>query len=256
MKTTSLVCVLSLLFVSALPGRAAVQTVDDIVEKHLAALGGREALGKLTTRRSTGTVTISTPNGDLSGPAEISIKAPNKLRAIVTLDLTPMGVTDKLVIEQKFDGTIGWILDSMQGDREITGSQLEQMRNNVFPSALLNYKAAGTTLEVQPKAQVGGRDVIVLVAKPKIGPAVRMLLDAATYLTFRTLSTINSPEMGDLEQTSELSDYRVVDGVKVAFQIVNTNPQQTTTIKIAKVEHNVPLDDALFKAKTPVLAGR
>ena len=250
MRIASLVCVLSLLCVPVIAGRAAVQTADDVVEKHLAALGGREALGKLTTRRSTGTVTISTPSGDLTGPAEISVKAPNKLRAIVHLDLTPMGVTEKLVLEQKFDGTVGWVLDSLQGDREITGGQLDQMRNNLFPSALLNYKAAGTTLELLPKTQVAGKDMIVLVAKPKIGPVMRLILDAETHLVFRTITTVNSPEMGDMEQTGELSDYRVVDGVKVPFQVVNANPQQTTTIKITKVEHNVPLDDALFiKAK-------
>ena len=43
-------------------------------------------------RRSTGNITISTPNGDLSGPCEIDVKAPNKNRAYMELDLTPLGV--------------------------------------------------------------------------------------------------------------------------------------------------------------------
>jgi hypothetical protein len=84
---------------------ASAQTADDIVEKHLAAMGGREALGKLTSRRSTGTITVSTPNGVLSGPCEILAKAPNKTRAYMQLDLSALGVPDKMVVEQKFDGT-------------------------------------------------------------------------------------------------------------------------------------------------------
>lgn len=54
---------------------------------------------------------------------------------------------------------------------------------------------------------------------------------------------------GDIEQIVTLSDYRVVDGVKVPFQIVNRSPLQTVAVKIAKVEHNVALDDALFSKK-------
>lgn len=145
----------------------------------------------------------------------------------------------------------------MQGDSEITGNRLQNMGNNVFPSALLNYKAAGTALEVQPKQQIGGKDAIVIRATPKAGSAVLMFFDAETYLLVRTVTTVNDPQMGgDVEQTAELSDYRVVDGVKVPFQIVNSSAMQagtqSGTIRLTKVEHNVALDDALFGGKSPV----
>ena len=51
MRFISFSILLSLLFVPALASRAAAQTADEVVEKHLAALGGREALGKITSRR-------------------------------------------------------------------------------------------------------------------------------------------------------------------------------------------------------------
>jgi len=66
------------------------------------------------------------------------------------------------------------------------------------------------------------------------------------------VTKINSLQTGgELEQTAELSDYRAVDGVKVPFRIVNSNALQTGTIVLTKVEHNVPLDDAIFSAKAP-----
>jgi hypothetical protein len=40
-----------------------------------------------------------------------------------------------------------------------------------------------------------------------------------------------------------------VDGVKVPFVVARSNPAQNTLIKVTKVEHNVPLDDALFRVK-------
>jgi outer membrane lipoprotein-sorting protein len=68
----------------------------------------------------------------------------------------------------------------------------------------------------------------------------------------RMTSRVNSPEMGDLDQSSEVSDYRDVEGIKVPFQIVNANSVQTITIRLEKVAHNVPIDDAIFSAKPPL----
>ncbi len=55
--------------------------------------------------------------------------------------------------------------------------------------------------------------------------------------------------MGAVEQVSEASDYRVVDGVKVAFKVVHSTPMQSVTIVLKTVEHNVAIDDAMFVVK-------
>jgi outer membrane lipoprotein-sorting protein len=237
--------------VASTSGGAAVQTADEVIEKHLAALGGRSALEKLTTRRATGTVTITTPNGNLAGPIEISNKSPNKTLALMTLDLSAVGVSDTMTLQQKFDGTAGWMINSLQGDTPITGNQLENMRNATFPSPLLNYKGAGTRVELLPRATVAGTEYLALRLTPKSGSVVTHYLDPSTYLVMRSAAKVNSPDFGDLDNTSEISDYRDVSGIKVPFHVVNANQAQSITIKIDKVEHNVPLDDAIFSAKPP-----
>jgi len=214
-------------------------------------MGGRAALGKITTRKGTGTVTITTPNGDVSGPIEVYAKAPNKSRATMQLDLSPVGVNDRMVIDQRFDGTSGKTTNSLQGDTEITGGQLDNMRNNTFPSSMLNYKAAGATLELLPKEQINGKDVLVLRLTPKAGPATRFYLDAQTYLIARVVTRLNMAELGEMEQMSEPSDYRTVDGIKVPFVIVNSNAIQRVTIRLATVAHNVAIDDAMFVVRAP-----
>ena len=203
MKRIPSLILLSCLLATVSAGIASAQTADEVVEKHLAALGGRDALAKITSRRSTGTITIATPNGDLSGPCEIDVKAPNKNRAYMELDLTPLGVPQKMVVEQKFDGTAGWALNSMQGDNEITGGQLQNMRNNVFPSSLLNYKTSGAKVELLPKETIDGRALIVLQVTPKEGPSVKLYLDATTYLLVRTSTKYYLTAMGmDVEQVA------------------------------------------------------
>ena len=238
--------------VPVLPAVRSVQTADDVIEKHLAALGGRAALGKLTSRKSTGTVTISTPNGALTGPIEIYAKPPNKTRAYMTLDLTALGSPEKMILEQKFDGTVGWTINSMQGPSQIVGNQLQNMRNNVFPSPYLAYKEAGIKIELLPKEPVGGKEAIVLLVTPKEGSVARLFFDPETHLILRAVAKVSSPELGDFEQTSEPSDYRTVDGVKVPFVLSNTSPVQSLTVRIEKVEHNVPVDDAMFVVKSPL----
>jgi hypothetical protein len=138
----------------------------------------------------------------------------------------------------------------MQGETPITGNQLDNMRNASFPSALLTYKETGIKVEILPKEKVGDKELVVLLMTPKSGSAVKMFLDPETYLVSRTVTKINLPQMGgDIEQTVELSDYRAVDGVKVPFQVVNSNPMQSLTIRIDKVEHNGTVDDAMFVKK-------
>lgn len=225
---------------------ATAQTADDIVEKYLAAIGGRAALAKLTSRSTTGTITLSTPNGPVTGTIEILNQSPNKVRTLMTLDLTSLGA-GQLIRDQRFDGTTGYILDSMQGNRDITGNQLENLKNTVFPTPFLTYKEQGATVELAGKDKVDGRDVYVLLFKPKTGSTARNFIDAETYLPVRIVVKLDIPEAGgEVEQTSDLSDFRVVDGIKIPFAIKVSSAIQSFTIAVTKVEHNVKPDAALF----------
>ena len=224
---------------------ASAQTADEIVERHLKALGGPAALGKLTSRSISGTITLTTPVGDLTGPIEVLSQAPNKSRQLITLDLTSLGA-GQMVFDQRFDGATGFVIDSLQGNREITGAQLEMMKNERFPSTFLNYKEAGVAVKLAGKEKVGDRDAYVLILEPKSGAAVRHYFDAESYLLVRAVITVEAPQVGQFEQTTDLLDYRDVDGVKTAFQIKATSQVQNFVVTVTKVEHNVKIDPSLF----------
>jgi len=229
---------------------ASAQTADEVIEQHLAALGGRAALGKLDSRLMIGTFTLSTPAGDVAGPIEALNQRPNKARTLINLDLSALGA-GPVRIDQRFDGTTGYVLDSMQGDRPVGGSQLENMRSAVFPTQYLDYKERGATVELKPKEKVGDRDLFQLVFTPKGGSPVRQYLDAESFLPVRMVVNVEVPGMGLLDQTSEFSDLREVDGVKVPFQVKSSSAAQSFTITVARVEHNVKVDPALFVKPVP-----
>lgn len=221
------------------------QTAEEVIEKSLAALGGRAPHTKIKSRSMTGTITLGTPAGDIPGTIEILNAVPNKTRTLIKADLTSLGA-GPLVVDQRFDGQNGYVLDTLQGNREITGNQLDNMRNTGFPHGFLTYKELGIAAKLQGKEKLGDREFYVIVFEPTAGSTIRQYVDAQSFIPVRFVLKVSVPQFGEVEQTSELSDYRDVDGVKVPFKVVASSSLQTITIEIAKVEHNVAVDEKLF----------
>ena len=136
------------------------QTAEEVIEKSLAALGGRAAHEKIKSRSMSGTITLGTPAGDIPGTIEITNARPNKTRTLIKADLTSLGA-GPLVIDQRFDGQAGYVLDSLQGNRELTGNMLDNMRNTGFPHGFLTYKEQGIVAKLQGKEKVGEREAYV-----------------------------------------------------------------------------------------------
>jgi predicted thioesterase len=225
---------------------ASAQTVEEILDKSLAALGGRAAIEKVKSRTATGEITIGTPAGDITGTISTVNAAPNKQRTVIKADLSAFGV-GPLEIDQRFDGTTGYVLDTLQGNRDITGNQLDNMRNSGFPHPFLTYKGLGIAAKLQGKEKVGDREAYVIVFEPAQGSAVRQYVDAATFMPVRFVIKAMVPQLGtEVEQTTDLSDYRDVDGIKVPFKMSASSPVQSMTVVLSKVEHNGAVDEKQF----------
>jgi hypothetical protein len=224
---------------------ASAQTADEVIEKSIAAMGGRAAHEKIKTRVTTGELSIGTPAGDIAGSVEMYAAVPNKQRTVIKADLSAFGA-GQLLIDQRFDGTTGYAMDSMQGNREITGSQLDNMKAQSFPHPFLNYKASGMSVKLGAKEKIGDREAYLLTFEPTSGFPIKTYIDAETYMPIRTLIKADVPQMGQVEQMVEPTDWRVVDGVKVPFKMTLTNAMQAISMTFTKVEHNVTLDDKMF----------
>ncbi len=100
-------------------------------------------------------------------------------------------------------------------------------------------------MELNGKEKAGEREAYVLIGKPKTGPTIRTYIDAESYLPIKTVIKLNIPQLGtELEQTTEFSDYREVDDVKVPFQMKSPSAVQTYVINFTAVKHNI--DQTLF----------
>lgn len=231
---------------------AGAQTADEVVDKCLTAMGGRPAFAKLRSRLTIGTITLSTPAGEIAGSVEILNAAPNKSRSLIKADLSALGA-GQLILDQRFDGHSGYVIDSLQGNRDMTGNQRDNLANGSFPHPFLNYKERGATVQLGGIEKVGERKAYLLIFDPISGSVVRQYIDAETYLPIRSVVKVEVPQLGrEVEQTTDLLDYREVDGIKLPFNLTATSPVQNFTIILTKVDHNVRIDETLFsKPATP-----
>ena len=217
--------------------QAALPTLDQVLDKYIAASGGRAALEKITSSQAKGTIDI--PDANLSGTIELIQKAPNLASTVVELP----GVGRQRDV---FDGTTGWTEDPMNGVRDKSGVELAEAKRAAIFGRELKLKTLYQTMTVKGREQVGGRDAIVVEAVPAEGSPVKMSFDAENGLLVKQIGTRQTPQ-GPLEVTVTFENYRAVDGVQHAFTIRQSTSMFTAVIQLNEIKHNAPIDDAVFK---------
>jgi outer membrane lipoprotein-sorting protein len=224
-----------------------VPTVDQILTKYVQALGGEQAIRKVTRRLVSGTQFIPTgPGGTVPTPAAVEryLKAPN---LAVTVYRAPT-----YTISQGFDGKTAWSQD--QAGRVSEPIKLDTgraMRAADFYEPL-NLKQQYTKMTVTGIERVRDHDAYVVVGVPQDDAPERLYFDTQTGLLVRKQTVLPTP-VGNSPFETDFEDYRDTgSGVKFPF-LIQMNPANartelapTATLRITKVEDNAPIDDAKF----------
>jgi len=221
---------------------AQTPTVDEIVNKHVAAMGGAEKIKSVKSLRMTGKMVIA--GAGIEIPIIMEYKRPGTMR----FEGTVQGMT----VVQAYDGTTGWQIMPFQGrkDPEAMGEddQKEAAQNADWEGPLVNYKEKGHKIELVGKEQVEGTDVYKLKVILKGGDTRHMYLDADSFLEIKGESkrTIRGTER---EFESTAGDYKEVGGLVFAHSVEGgpKGSAQKQKITIEKIEINPELDDARFK---------
>ncbi len=211
-------------------------TAEEILEKNIAAVGGRKAIEKSASYCLKATLEIKGRN--VQGALEVCGKAPDKLLTVTTIDKVG-------VIKQGFDGKSGWSQDPFQGLRALEGDELEKTRRQAVFNPELKWRELFIKAELTGKEKVGGLDAYVVRLTGKDGTSVTRFYDAATFLLLRADAVDEGPQ-GKIPVETLYTDYREVDGVNTAFQWTKKTPAGDTIIKITWVKANAEIDDARF----------
>jgi hypothetical protein len=215
----------------------ALPAVDDILAKYVNAIGGKEAIEKITSRVIKGSFNLEA-FGVTDAPMEIFTKAPNKNAS--KIDVPGFGVVTRV-----FNGSTGWSSDPMSGLRELSGAELATFKRESDFHLELNLKKYYTKLEVKGKEKVGSYETYLVEATPAEGTPTKYYFDVATGLLVRQDGEEENPQ-GKAMVENYLEDYKVVDGVKMAHTLKRVNPQMSFVIKLTEIKNNVEIDEAKF----------
>lgn len=224
------------------PKTAVVPTADQIFDKYIQALGGADALSKITSYSGKGTST--TFGSDQPNPAEIFAKGPDKYVTIVHQREGDMIRT--------YDGRDAWVVLplTVTGEYQLTASAAEGGKLDgqmAFPG---NIKSFFNTWRVSYPANIDGREVNVVQGSGPLGFIATFYFDKQTGLLNRMVRYANSA-VGRVPTQIDFSDYRPVAGVMMPFKRNFGWVSGREEYVLTEIKPNVPVDDAKFVKPPP-----
>jgi hypothetical protein len=223
------------------PGTLAAQTVDEIVARHVAARGGREALAAVKTLRMTG-LAMAGPGREAIVRREIA--RPGRIRT----EFVFQGTTGVYA----WDGSEGWRVSPLDGGFEPEPLPAEEAalaaEQADIEGPLVDWKAKGHAVELVGSEPLPGGPAHHLKVALKTGAVRHVWVDAATGLVVRMEST-RTLRGRDLTIETAFGDYRETGGVAFARSIetgVRGRPRRLVVV-VESVELNPALDDTRFR---------
>jgi len=204
------------------PASAELPDARTIVDRHVKAMGGREAILAHKSMHAKGTLSI--PASGMSGPVEMFGAAPD--RVLVKASITGIGE-----ILDGFNGTHAWTINPMMGPALKTGKELEQTKFDAdFYSDLRDAKKY--TLTTIEKTTFDGRDCYKVRVKRPDGSEDFDFYDVATGLRAGSINT-RETQMGTVTVTNTEGGYTKFGKLTQAT---------TLTQKIMGLEQKITLD--------------
>ena len=215
--------------VAAMPaGAADLPSPEDIFAKYVEATGGAAAYGKLKNQVTDATFAL--PDMGMEGPMVTTVAAPNT-RTIITFDA--FGTVDSGVT----DG-VAWSVNPMEGSKILEGDEAAVAVAGVAINPFLDFKGEAKTTGEE---KVGEEDCY----KVEIDGVGSSFFSKESGLLLKTDTAQGS---------AALSDYKEVDGIKIAHMTVISGGQMGFEITVISVKHNVDLDADTFTVPDDIKA--
>jgi hypothetical protein len=207
------------------------QNVDEILKKHMEALGGKENLLKVQTIYGEATLKV----GGLEGKLKLWWGYPDETRQDVDFSIFRQMIV--------CNGGNCWVKDQNGKVRELVGYEKEKMnQENYFETYAYLFPERGKgSIKLLGTAENG--KYFVVEVTPEGGEPRKLFINSSNYL-------IDEYQEPADEETATvfLSDYRSVDGIMMPFISHQTTgkPQYDTYIECQQMTINPLLDDTLF----------
>jgi hypothetical protein len=205
-------------------------TLEEVLERYVEAVGGREAIERLTTRVMTGRLVTDLPAEKPpfyeSVGFVIYAKLPGKY-------LVEYELSDSSTHRDGYDGRTCW-RRPVSGEVELDAHYDRRFAWLIDPRNALRMWDYFPDMKLQGVTTVEGRPAYQVAIDDDVSHTLHF--DAETGLLVW------------LGYNRYLTDYREVDGVLFPFRLEYSRKGGSSTFVIDSVEHNVPIDDAKFAA--------
>ncbi len=210
---------------------------EQLLDKYVQAVGGAEAIDKITSRVMKGKIDF----GGISAPIDIYTKDPD-----MRVSFSHMTEGDNITA---FDGHAGWMGAPGRPAREMHGSDIDGASIDADLHLATHLKGMFSELKVTGTEKIGDHDAYVVVGQREGKPPIRLYFDQRSGLLVR-LVRFGETALGRMPTQIDYADYRDTDGVKIPYRWTLARPSGRFTIQISDLKQNIPVDDAKF-AKPP-----
>ncbi len=225
---------------------AALPAPQVIVDKYVKAIGGRDALLKRSSMKSTGTFEM--PAAGIKADVETYAMRPNLM--FVKINIPGMGE-----VMQGFDGTTAWAMDPNSGPRVLTGKELSQTVQRADFNADLHDTSSYSAMHTVEKTEFEGRPAYKLHLVRKGGDESFEYFDTETGLILGSTQSMES-QMGAITSTMVRQDYKEFGGLLMPMTVVQRMNGaeivlRTTTVEFDTVKPEVFALPPQIKALVP-----
>ena len=214
---------------------AQAQTVDEVLDKNIAAMGGKEKLMSLKTVKMEGNMSVQ--------GFDLAITSTKSHMIGVRLDFDVNGTSNYQIVNAT-KGSVFMPVQGMDAPQDMEPDQYKSTATQMdLQGTFCNYKEKGTTIELQGKETVDGSEAYKLKVTLKNGIVATYYIDTKTNRVIKTTATMNVGGQ-DMEVTTSYSDYKQnADGFWFAYTVVT----QRGTITYDKITTNMPVDESIYK---------
>lgn len=216
------------------------QTVDEIINKYITAIGGKDKLNSIKTLYY-----------------ESSIDVMGNEATSTTYIINGKGMKSETdfngqKIVQVVTENGGWMINPMMGQTTAGELPKDQMKGSqsqyTMGGGLLDYAAKGNKVELVGREDVSGVSTYKIKLTTKDSAIINYFIDPTTYYVSKVVSTI-SAQGQDAETSIIFSNYQKTD-----FGYVHSMKQELSlpqgislTITTKKVEINKDIDPKIFE---------
>ena len=229
-RTCLLLCLITL---PLLPSLTSAVTLDEVMEKHIEAMGGLDNIEGVRSSETVATVKIA----GMEGTATIYYKYPDKYRYDVDLPVAKM--------VRIASGSESWMIDMNGQVRKMSGEESQEMTSSIFLASgnYLKPEYRGSAVRLIGVDEVDGNTYHKVLVQPDGGRESTLFIDAETHLIAFSEFTA---QMFTVRAWQE--DYREVDGLMVPFRMRESTGMDALDAEIVVTSHvfNATLDDSLF----------